>query len=222
MVLSFFTFASHNACVMILVFLSFAIIENKNVTEISSESGLRKKLDYTVILIIGISLFLFDYYRYESEKRYISALNFKARVDYINMEKELGEINKCVYPADVNNMPLDYYRGTGYYEIKDYGKSLALFNNAIRMAPGIAAIKNNLAAAYYQTGNIDSAKLIFKDLKNNYPNYIEPQINLLSLYTNTRNYDSAKILLHELDEEIFKKESVINYKIFLSIKENLK
>jgi tetratricopeptide (TPR) repeat protein len=137
------------------------------------------------------------------------------------MNIELDKINNYIYPTDVNKMPLDYYRGVGYYEQKDYNKSIVLFKNAIKMAPGLATIKNNLAAAYYQTGNIESAKIIFSDLKNNYPNYIEPQINMLSVYTNTKNYDSSRIMLHDIEKKVFRKENVKNYSVLLSIKEFL-
>jgi O-antigen ligase len=222
LVLSFFTFTKENSCVMILVFLSFAVaipVEksgNENIHVFS------RKLMTFLIFIISVSLFLFHFSRYNSEKRYISALNYKARVDYINMNIELDKINNCIYPIDVNKMPVDYYRGVGYYEQKDFNKSIVLFKNAIKMAPGIATIKNNLAAAYYQTGNIDSAKFMFNDLINNYPNYIEPQINMLSLYTNLKNYDSAKVILHDIEEKEYRKENVKNYSILLSIKEFLK
>ncbi len=221
LVLSFFTFTKDNSCVMILVFLSFAIAVSNKFPDKKTISRLSAKLFFIIIIIASIATFLFHFYRYNSEKRYISALNFKAGVDYINMNIELDKINNCIYPTDVNNMPLDYYRGVGFYELKDYNKSIVLFRNAIKLAPGIATIKNNLAAAYYQTGNIDSAKIIFNDLQKNYPNYIEPQINMLSLYTNMKNYDSAKIILHNLEEKVFRKENVKNYTILLSIKEFL-
>ena len=83
-------------------------------------------------------------------------------------------------------------------------------------------ISNNLAAAYYQTGNIDSAKSIFLNLKKYYPSYIEPQINLLSLYMNTYNYDSAKMIIKVIEEKSFNKEFVKNYSVFISVKEFLK
>jgi len=221
LVLSFFTFTEYNSCVMILVFLSLGLAVSDKYQEKKKANSLYNKIFLIIILIASFAIFLFNFYRYESEKRYISALNFKARIDYINMNIELNKIYNYIYPTDVNNMPLDYYRGVGCYELKDYNESLVLFTNAIKMAPGIAAIKNNLAAAYYQTGKVDSAKIIFSDLRNNYPNYIEPQINMLSLYTNTKNYDSARIIMHDIEEKVFRKENVKNYQIFLSIKEYL-
>ena len=221
LVLSFFTFTKDNSCIMILVFLAFGMAFSDKFPSKKIRSLSSAKLFIIILIFASILLFLFNFFRYSAEKRYISALNFKARVDYINMNIELDKINNYIYPTDVNNMPLDYYRGVGYYEQKDYNKSIVLFTNAIKMAPGLATIKNNLAAAYYQTGNIESAKIIFSDLKNNYPNYIEPQINMLSLFTNTKNYDSARIILHAIEEKVFKKENVKNYSILLSIKEFL-
>jgi tetratricopeptide (TPR) repeat protein len=221
LVLSFFTFTKDNSCVMILVFLSFAMAAFDKFPSKMTLSRSSAKLFIIVLIFASILIFLFNFFRYSAEKRYISALNFKARVDYINMNIELDKINNYIYPTDVNKMPLDYYRGVGYYEQKDYNKSIVLFKNAIKMAPGLATIKNNLAAAYYQTGNIESAKIIFSDLKNNYPNYIEPQINMLSVYTNTKNYDSSRIMLHDIEKKVFRKENVKNYSVLLSIKEFL-
>lgn len=223
LVLFFFTFAKDSSVVMLIAFLTIALASNENKIVIN-----KFKFNFSIKLIAAILclpimlIFIYNFLRYSSEKRYISALNYKARVDYISMNIELDKISNWIYPTDVNNMPLDYYRGVGYYEQKDYYNSLVLFRNAHTLTPGIALITNNLAAAYYKAGNIDSSKEIFLNLKNNFPNYIEPQINLLSLYANTRNYDSAKIIIKEIEEKEFKKEFVKNYSVFQQIKEFLK
>jgi len=222
LIIGFFTFTKDNFCVMIIVFLVLAISSHeKNIDKIKVNKIL-SKLFLLILTLISFLLFYYSYSRFLSEKRYISALNLKARVDYINMNIEMDKICNWIYPADVNNMPLDYYRGVGYYEQKEYIKSLNLFNSALKLAPEIALISNNLAAAYYQTGNIDSAKSIFLNLKKYYPSYIEPQINLLSLYMNTYNYDSAKMIIKVIEEKSFNKEFVKNYSVFISVKEFLK
>ena len=180
------------------------------------------KLCSVIILLFLIPIIIINFLRFISEKRYISALNFKSHIDYIRMNDEMDKISNFIYPVDVNNMPVDFYRGVGYFERKDYQSALHYFRNALNMTPGIPVIKNNLASTYYMTGNIDSAKMLLFDLKHKCPDYIEPQINLLSIYTNIKNYDSAKTIINEIDNKKFKSENVKNYYIYKEIINYLK
>ncbi|HEY5123406.1 MAG TPA: O-antigen ligase family protein [Ignavibacteria bacterium] len=225
LIFAFFSFTKDNICVMILVFMSIALSSRIDALHYSADKKSFKfsvKIYLYIILLPIIALLIFNFLRLLSEKRYISALNYKAKVDYINMDIELNKISDVIYPVDVNCMPLDFYRGVGYYERREFSKSLEFFRKAAIEVPNMAIITSNLASAYYQTGEIDSAKMLFNDLKQKCPLFIEPQINLLSVYTNTRNYDSAKILMKEIEGNKFDTNTVKNYLIFKQIKEYLK
>ncbi len=225
LIFAFTSFTRDNICVMMIVILSIAFSSRINILhDIVDKKSFKftAKIYFFITLIPLFALTFFNFQRFLSEKRYISALNYKAKVDYINMEIELDKISDVIYPIDLNCMPLNFYRGVGFYERRDFKKSLEYFRKAKYAVQNNAMITSNLASAYYQTGEIDSAKMLYNDLKQRCPLFIEPQINLLSVYVNTKKYDSAKILIKEVEEKNFDTNSVRNYLIFKQIKEYLK
>ncbi len=58
----------------------------------------------------------------------------------------------------MNKMPVDYYRGVGYFELKQYDKALEKFRNAREFMKYYPTIMNNEATAFYMTGNYKEAE----------------------------------------------------------------
>ena len=96
-------------------------------------------------------------------------------------------------------MPIDYYRGIGYYNLGDYNSALHSFLESSTLAPENPLIKNNLAAAYYRTNNIQEAESLYKNMSLVYPNYLEPQINYIALLANMGDDSSAIRMIRILD-----------------------
>jgi tetratricopeptide (TPR) repeat protein len=149
-------------------------------------------------------------------------MQLKAQGKYSEMLYILNNVSSFYYPIDMNKMPVDYYRGVGYFELKQYNMALEKFKNARVYMQYYPTIMNNEASALYMTGNLKEAEQRYLEIKSVFPNYIEPQINLLSFYTNQKQYKEVKSLIAELENKSINPKYVKNYSVFLEIKNYFK
>lgn len=157
-----------------------------------------------------------------NEKEYLDAMNLKAQSKYEEMLIKLNGVSDFYYPIDMNKMPVDYYRGVGYYELKQYDKALEKFKSARERMKYYPTIMNNEAAALYMTGNYEEAETRYNEIRNIFPIYIEPKINLLAFYVNQKDYSKANEIITEIENTPFNTKSVKNYSVFLEIKNYFK
>jgi len=213
-----FSFPFENVSSMIIYFTIIGIsINNKN-KNTKTDLKFLKIIIISLLLILSITTY-YNFKVYKSEKIYLSAMFDKAREDYPDMLSKLKLINLCVYPVDANRVPVEYYEGVGYFEIKDYEKSLEFFNKGIEIAPFWPPLLNNLASAYYMTGEILKADSLLSVVIKNCPDYIEPRINLLVIYANDGKDILARNIITEIQKKEFDNDKVKNYSTFLRIKE---
>ncbi len=195
MVASMFSFTKDRTAPMMLCFILFglAMIGNSNTMKIPSR--------YIAAAVLPILLLntIFLWVRINSEKSYIEAIQFKFREDYNGMLKKFDETNTFAYKVDANLVPLDYYRGVGYYETTRFEEAYASFTDALRYAPESPLILANIAAARYQLGQRDQALALLKKLELKFPNYFQPQLNLLALYVNEGRHGEAAELLRSIE-----------------------
>jgi len=218
--LTMLSFTSANISVMIIFYTCIAIAFYPAENETSYFKLNRNT--FTVILfflsLLPVAYSLFDF---KAAKSFQNAMSAKAAGNYELMLREFDGISDYFYPADANNIPFDYYRGIGHYELKDYNKALETFNSAGRTAPYFPPLQSNIASAYYAKGDTEKAEEILRGLKREYPLYFEPQINLLAMYVN----GGKDSLASELIKEIGSKESHIktakNYITYDDIKKYL-
>lgn len=223
---SFFNFTKNNFAIMSLFIValgvSYSYYDNINGKYMKIINNY-KKLISKFIIITALFLILFGIYfmliRYYNQKQYLEAMSLKAQHNYSEMLEILNGISDFYYPADMNKIPLDYYRGVGYFELKQYDKALEKFRSARKRMKFYPTILNNEAAALYMTENFVEAENRFLEIKNIFPNYLEPQINLLSLYTNLKRYSEAKKMIQEIEGKTFDYKHVKNYSVFFNIKD---
>lgn len=172
-----------------------------------------------VFLIIGV---WFGIMRYINEKTYLEAMQLKANGQYTKMLEKLSEVSDSYYKIDMNKMPVDFYRGVGYFELKQYEKALEKFRSAREKMKYYPTIMNNEAAALYMTENFEEAETRYNEIRNIFPNYIEPKINLLAFYVNQRRNREANELISEIESNAFESRYVKNYSVFLEIKNYFK
>ncbi len=185
-------------------------------------SRLFKKVLLTIGLIIlctGIALKVIVYL---NEKVYLDAMQLKAQGKYNQMLDKLEEVSGFFYPVDMNKMPVDYYRGVGYFELKQYDIALGKFISARKYSKYYPTIMNNEASALYMTGNYKEAEQRYLEIKKIFPNYIEPQINLLAMYANQKQDKEAMEIINDLDCKFINTIYVKNYSVFLEIKNYFK
>jgi len=179
-----------------------------------------------LMLIIGVLMLItaisFNAISRLNEKEYLEAMELKAQGKYSEMLQKLDKVSDFYYPVDMNKMPVDYYRGVAYFELKQYDKAVEKFLSARKYLEYYPTLMNNEASALYMTGKYKEAEEKYLEVKRLFPNYIEPQINLLSLYANQKRIAAAKSLIDELDKISFNIKYVKNYSVFLEIKNYFK
>lgn len=224
----FFSFTKDNFGAMMVFSICMAVGYSSNLEFRfqNSEFCIKyKRYIKSFILSVGVLLLVtgiwFKVMNYLNEREYLEAMNLKAQRRYGEMLIILNGVSDFFYPVDMNKMPVDYYRGVGYFELKQYDKALEKFQNARRYMKYYPTIMNNEASALFMKGNIKDAENLFIEIKNLFPNYIEPQINLLSLYTNTNKFTEAKNIIAEIETKTIDEKYVKNYSVFLGIKNYL-
>ena len=217
-VFSLFSFPSENVSAMIIFFTTIGVgIRNENNAIIKKSSGIKFLL--VSFIILSIIIFAYNFKHYESEKIYLSAMYDKAGGDYPGMLDKLKSINLIYYPVDANKVPLEFYEGTGYYELKNFEKSLECYEKCKLITPYMPSILNNLASAYYMNGNFEKSDSLLSIVIKNCPDYIEPEINLLAMCANNRKDSLARILISDIKNKKFDNSKVKNYTNFLNIQD---
>ena len=223
---SFFNFTKENLTAMSLFIVTLGIgySSNYQLSIINYQFFNKNKiLLKKLILVVGVLMLSmgiwFKVMSYLNERVYLDAMQLKAQGKYSEMLEKLDGVSSFYYPIDMSKMPVDYYRGVGYFELKQYEKALEKFKSARVYMQYYPTIMNNEASALYMTGNFKEAEERYLEIKKIFPNYIEPQINLLSLYTNQKQNEDAKSNLAELGSKTIDPKYVKNYSVFLKIKD---
>lgn len=179
----------------------------------------RKYIILSFLIFISICCAAYFLLRTGSEKKYITAMQYKSIGKYEEMNRELENINTYLYPVDPNKMPVAFYKGAGYFQMKNFEKAYENFSEAADLMPYVPQILNNKAVALIALGKDEEAAKLLIEIKKYFPYYTEPQINLLSLYMKNRKYSEAEILISELN---FKNDRhtryACNYNNFLLLK----
>jgi tetratricopeptide (TPR) repeat protein len=221
----FFSFTKDNFWIMIIfgICIGVGYSFNYQLSILNYEFFKKNKVILKRLMLIAALIFLsvgvwFKFMSYLNEREYLDAMQLKAQGKYGEMLEKLGGVSNFYYPVDMNKMPVDYYRGVGFFELKQYDKALEKFRNAREFMRYYPTIMNNEASALYMTGNIKKAEERYLEIKKLFPNYIEPQINLLTLYTNQKQTTEANNLITELSNKSINLRYVKNYSVFLKIK----
>jgi tetratricopeptide (TPR) repeat protein len=222
----FFSFTKDNfwAMLVISVCMGVGYSFNNQLSIINFEFFKKNKVILKRLMLIAAFIFLgvgiwFKVMSYLNEREYIESMQLKAQGKYGEMLEKLNGVSSLYYPVDMNKMPVDYYRGVGFFELKQYDKALEKFRNAREFMRYYPTIMNNEASALYMTGMTNEAESLYLEIGNIFPNYFEPQVNLLSLYANERRFIDLNMLLIHLNRIINNKLKIKNFDVFLSIKE---
>lgn len=222
LVISLFAFPKDNVSMMILLSTSIGISmydsEKKNELVPHNIKTL-KFLILPILTAVLLTITIFGFYRFKYEATYLKALKYKAAGDYKSMFEKFDNINSFIYPADANRMPIEFYKGVGYFELKNYNEAMKSFEIARELAPSVPAILNNTAATMYALKDNNNAVKLLLEIKNKFPFFVEPQINLLAIYTNTGQDSLAKLLINEIENKPVEHQFIKNYNVLEKIKD---
>ncbi|MCX6159469.1 MAG: O-antigen ligase family protein [Ignavibacteriae bacterium] len=224
MIAMFFSFTKDNFLVMLVFSVCMGVgyssnyqLSNINYEFFKKNKLLLKKLILLVgVLMLSIGLW-FKVISFLNEREYIEAMQLKAEGKYVEMLEKLEGVSSFYYPTDMNKMPVDYYRGVGYFELKEYDKAFEKFKNARVYMQYYPTIMNNEAAALYMKKKTKEAEILYLEIKKVFPYYIEPQINLLALYANDNRVEDLMQLGSDIKTKIQKVNKINNYGLFKEI-----
>lgn len=197
-IIAFFAFPKDRIAAMILLYSGAGIawsLPFANAFQITQK--------FLKVLLIPLLIFCVTYMVYvtgrnSNEKLYKQAIAYKFNSQYNEMLGILNGINRNIYAVDGFTIPLSYYMGVGHFELQEYQKALAYFEEAFKLNKYNPLIINNLASSHYMLNNLTEAEKYYRLSKSVFPNYFEPQINLLALYANSHKNSLAKQLLQEI------------------------
>jgi putative inorganic carbon (hco3(-)) transporter len=223
LIISSVSFPKDNVSIMILfsaiMGISLSINIHKNSTEeIITNKNILKIISLTIVALFCVVNILYNYIRYDSEIAYHEAINEKAVGNYKSMLEKYDKINNFIYPIDANKMPVEFYKGVGYFELKNYTEALNSFNKALELAPYSPIIKSNIAATFYMLKDYENATKLLTNMRLSYPVFLEPQINLLAIYANTGQDSLALSLLNEINKFSGDGKFIKNYFVLEKIK----
>lgn len=223
LILSLFSFPRDSIAIMILTGTTIGIsLSEKEKWNEEKLISLNVKTVKTIFLslaaVILLALTVFCHYRYRYEAAYLNAMKDKIRGNYEAMLDKINEINYDVYPVDANCMPVEYYRGIGYFELKNYPEAMKSFDKALELTPTVPSILNNKASSFYMLNDTENAVKLLTELKRRNPFLIESQINLLAIYSNKGQDSLARILIGDIEKKSFDRKYIKNYIILENIK----
>ncbi len=221
--LSALSFPKDNVSISIFfsVIIGISLSINKlkyNSEEANPNIKIPKKIMLSLLALILLIVSVNNFMKYNYEIYYISGIRDKNVGNYKSMIEKLENINYLIYPVDANSMPIEFYKGVGYFELKNYQEALNSFKNALKLAPYVPVIRSNLASTFYMLKDNENAIKLLTEMKNDFPFFIEPQINLLSIYTNTGKDSLAIGLLNYISQRELDSKSIRNYFILEKIK----
>ncbi len=224
LIISLFSFPRDNIAIMTLAGTAIGISftkkdEGKEAELINLNVNKIKTAILGIATIVLTASTVFCFYRYRYEVTYLNAIKDKISGNYNSMLDKINDINDDIYPVDANCMPVEYYRGIGYFELKNYTEAMKSFNNALELTPTSPAILNNKASSFYMLNDTENAVKLLLDLKTRNPFLIESQINLLSIYSNSGQDSLAMILLEEIEHKTAEHQYIKNYNVLGKIKD---
>jgi len=224
LVISLFSFPKDNIAAVILFSTALGTAFAEKGTEIKKDYFKfdQKYVKFIIIIpVIIVMLFLvfLGYFRYKSEITYLRALNDKAAGNKSAAIEKFESINTVLFPADANCMPVDFYKGTVYFDMQKYKEAEECFEKALILTPNAPVILNNIAAAIYRQNRNEEATKMFYEMRKRFPFFLEPQINLLAIYTNAKKDSLAKILLEDIGRRSAGNSKIRNFDVFEKIRD---
>jgi len=223
LVISLFSFPKSNISAIILFATAIGISHTNKEYEATFEHILMSVRTIKIFVLTSLTVILFifavfGFLRYKYEITYLEGIREKFSDNYSGMLEKLERVNTSVFPTDANGIPIEFYKGVGYFELKRYKEAEISFDNALMLTPNAPMILNNKAAVLYmQNENMDAIKVL-QEMNRRFPLFVEPKINLLAIYANMKQDSLAQNLIQEIEKRSEGKIFIKNYKIFENIR----
>ena len=149
---------------------------------------------FIIMILIGVYRFKGEYY---TRKMY----DCKKIGNNNGVIKEGRKAINFAYSIDPTSLPITWYTGNSYAIQGNFIKAKTDLMNAYGLNPYNRNVINDLASAYVQTNQLDSAKNYYVEAIRISPRFDDPKLNLAAIYFNEKRFEKAdsclKTLLHD-------------------------
>jgi O-antigen ligase len=223
LVISLFSFPKSNISAIILFATAIGISHTNKEYEATYEHILLSVRTIKIIVMTSLTVILlffaiFGFLRYKYEITYLEGIREKFTENYSGMLDKLEKVNTSVFPTDANGIPIEFYKGVGYFELKKYKEAEISFDKALFLTPNAPMILNNKAAVLYMQNEYMDAIKVLREMNRRFPLFVEPKINLLAIYANMKQDSLAQNLIQEIEKRSDGKMFIKNYKVFENIR----
>ncbi|MCF8423594.1 MAG: O-antigen ligase family protein [Bacteroidia bacterium] len=196
---------------IIFSFAYYLIKENNELKFLSSFKV--KKLHYAAIISMPVITTIIGIYRYKGEFFTRKMYDQKKIANNAGVLQQGKKALNFVYSIDPTSLPIKWYTGNSYAILGNYMQAKNDLLTAKNKNPYNRNVLNDLASAYVNTNQKDSAIYYYLEASRISPRFDDPKLNLVTIYFNQKQFEKAdsclKTLLHD-SERRTKYQKMIN------------
>jgi len=195
----------------ILISSKFKDVHNSNEKKILNNN-------FLLILLAILTIFttIVHINRFIGEINITKAIFFKNKKNWKKVIEYSKESNNIFYNMDNTSVPVKWYTGLAYYNLKKYNSALKYFKDSYELNPYNSSVLNNYATTLEVIGNSNRAKEIYNEIFEIDSTFKDARINFSAILYNEKNYTEAfkSILKSNVDPYWSRKNNDI-YDIYL-------
>ncbi|MDC3129939.1 O-antigen ligase family protein [Bacteroidota bacterium] len=182
----------------------------------SYEKKIFSKIFFMVVLTLTIFTVIVSVFRYVGDASIQKAIYFKSKKDWKKVIKYSKKSNNTFYNMDNKSIPVKWYAGIAYYNLKKYNSALKYFQDSYKINPYNTSVMNNYATTLEVIGNSNKAKGIYNEIFEIDSTFKDARINFSAILYNEKNYNEAfKSIIKSNVEPYWIREDNDIYDIYL-------
>lgn len=158
-------------------------------------------LYFTGLQLILLTAVVIGIYRYKGEYYTRQMYDQKKQNNNAGVIREAKKAANFTYSIDPTSLPIKWYTGNSFALIGNFMQAKTDLLDAYRLNPYNRNVINDLASAYVNTNQPDSAKYYYLEACRISPRFDDPKLNLAAIYFNQKQFEKAdsclKTLLHD-------------------------
>jgi O-antigen ligase len=202
-VISFFDFPMERVEHQVLLALLFSITIASYYRKKSPESKSNPKSK--LILYCGLAAAFYAgsvaAFRFKGEAETVKMYLANAKSDWSESLYSANKAESIFYKIDATSIPLDWYKGTAYFNRHEIDQSQASFESAYAIAPYQIQVITHLATVYLAKGEEEKAEKLFVEALAISPRFEEARLNLAAIYYNGKAYDMAFDVIDKMETD---------------------
>ena len=182
----------------------------------SYEKKIFSKNFFMVVLTLTIFTVIVSVFRYVGDTSIQKAIYFKSKKDWKKVIIYSKKSNNTFYNMDNTSIPVKWYAGIAYYNLKKYNSASKYFQDSYEINPYNTSVMNNYATTLEVIGNSNKAKGIYNEIFEIDSTFKDARINFSAILYNEKNYNEAfKSILKSNVEPYWIREDNDIYDIYL-------